>query len=197
MANWPVRSVATPVSLAILIGLAAGGCAATPRPADLTTRAMGRSAPATPVQGQKIGLDQVAHVGLFKSSITKKPPTASVSGACRLRPRFESQGKLDAAINEYQDALTVIENRRYGPFRPSDGPGPSADRQAHGSPGPVPQAETHYKKALKLSPKDPKIWNDAGYSYYLQGRLGRRRASALKTASRLAPDDQRIRSTSA
>ena len=30
------------------------------------------------------------------------------------------------------------------------------------------QAETHYQKALKLNPKDPKIWNDAGYSYYLQ-----------------------------
>ena len=54
------------------------------------------------------------------------------------------------------------------------------------------QAETHYKKALKLSPKDPKIWNDAGYSYYLQGRWADAER-ALKTAVRLAPDDERIR----
>ncbi len=54
------------------------------------------------------------------------------------------------------------------------------------------QAETHYKKALKISPKDPKIWNDAGYSYYLQGRwVDAERA--LKTAVRLSPDDDRIR----
>ena len=54
------------------------------------------------------------------------------------------------------------------------------------------QAETHYKKALKLSPKDPKIWNDAGYSYYLQGRWADAER-ALKTATRLSPDDERIR----
>ena len=54
------------------------------------------------------------------------------------------------------------------------------------------QAETHYQKALKLSPKDPKIWNDAGYSYYLQGRWADAER-ALNTAVRLAPEDERIR----
>jgi tetratricopeptide (TPR) repeat protein len=54
------------------------------------------------------------------------------------------------------------------------------------------QAETHYQKALKLSPKDPKIWNDAGYSYYLQGRWADAER-ALNTAIRLAPEDDRIR----
>jgi tetratricopeptide (TPR) repeat protein len=54
------------------------------------------------------------------------------------------------------------------------------------------QAEVHYKKALKLSPKDPKVWNDAGYSYYLQGRWAEAEG-ALKTAAKLAPEDERIR----
>ena len=33
---------------------------------------------------------------------------------------FESQGNFDAAVLEYQDALTVVETRRRGPFRPAD-----------------------------------------------------------------------------
>ena len=58
--------------------------------------------------------------------------------------------------------------------------------------GRFPQAEDHYKKAMKLGPKDPKIWNDAGYSYYLQGRWGEAER-ALRTALKLAPDDARVR----
>ena len=83
---------------------------------------------------------------------------------------FEAQGNLDAAIVEYQDALKVTENKRRGPFRPGDQA--LAHRRMGGAMdrlGRFAQAETHYKNALKLDPKDPKIWNDAGYSYYLQG----------------------------
>jgi tetratricopeptide (TPR) repeat protein len=54
------------------------------------------------------------------------------------------------------------------------------------------QAEVHYKKALKYSPKDPKVWNDSGYSYYLQGRWADAER-ALKTAAKLAPEDDRVR----
>ena len=106
---------------------------------------------------------------------------------------FETQGNLDAAIQEYQDALKVVENKRRGPFRPTDAAlahrrmGSAFDRS-----GRFAQAETHYQKALKLSPKDPKIWNDAGYSYYLQGRWADAER-ALNTAARLAPEDERIR----
>jgi Flp pilus assembly protein TadD len=106
---------------------------------------------------------------------------------------FETQGNLEAAIHEYQDALTVVENKRHGPFRASDEAlahrrmAAALDRL-----GRFAQAETHYKKALKQSPKDPKIWNDAGYSYYLQGRWADAER-ALKTAAKLAPEDERIR----
>jgi Flp pilus assembly protein TadD len=54
------------------------------------------------------------------------------------------------------------------------------------------QAEAHYKKALKLDPHNAKIWNDAGYSYYLQGRWADAEG-ALRTAARKAPDDMRIK----
>ena len=53
------------------------------------------------------------------------------------------------------------------------------------------QAEAHYRSALELSPNDPKVWNDAGYSYYLQGRQADAERS-LKTAAKLDPDNPRI-----
>src|SRR6516162_1123674 len=33
---------------------------------------------------------------------------------------FESQGNYDAALLEYQEALSVVEGKRRGPFRPAD-----------------------------------------------------------------------------
>ena len=53
------------------------------------------------------------------------------------------------------------------------------------------QAENEYSTALKLSPNDPKIWNDAGYSFYLQGRWTDAER-ALKTAAKLDPNNTRI-----
>jgi Flp pilus assembly protein TadD len=106
---------------------------------------------------------------------------------------FETQGNIDAAILEYQDALAVVQSKRRGTLHPADEAlahrriGGAMDRQ-----GRFAQAETHYKKALKVSPKDPKIWNDAGYSYYMQGRWADAER-ALKTAARLSPEDDRIR----
>ena len=162
-----VRSVAIGC-LAILIGLAAGGCAATPRPADPNAQT---AAPASPGQGQKTGLDMSRMSDTGNEYSAKPTDRQAFQVHIDFGRAFESQGKLDAAIQEYQDALTVIETRRHGPFRPSDEAlahrriGSAMDRL-----GRFAQAETHYKKALKQSPKDPKIWNDAGYSYYLQGR---------------------------
>jgi Flp pilus assembly protein TadD len=106
---------------------------------------------------------------------------------------FESQGNLDAAVIEYQEALNVAATRRRGSLGPADEAvahrrmGGALDRM-----GRFAQAETHYKKALALSPKDSKIWNDAGYSYYLQGRWADAER-ALQQAAVLAPEDNRIR----
>ena len=95
--------------------------------------------------------------------------------------------------SEYQDALTVVETKRRGPFQPADA-ALAHRRMAGASIGwdGSPRPKLHYKKALKLSPKDPKVWNDAGYSYYLQGRWADAER-ALETAVKLAPDDERIR----
>jgi Flp pilus assembly protein TadD len=106
---------------------------------------------------------------------------------------FESQGDFDNAALEYQQAITALETARRGRFQSADHA--LAHRRMAGALdrlGRFAQAEVHYKKALKFSPKDPKVWNDAGYSYYLQGRWSDAE-SALKTASRLAPQDERIR----
>ena len=54
------------------------------------------------------------------------------------------------------------------------------------------QAELHYKKALRLSPRDPRIWNDVGYSYYLQGRWADAERT-LKTGMKHAPEDIRLK----
>jgi Flp pilus assembly protein TadD len=106
---------------------------------------------------------------------------------------FETQGNVDAAILEYRDALNVVQSRRRGPFRPEDEAlahrrmGGALDRL-----GRFADAEAHYATAQKLSPKDAKIWNDAGYNFYLQGRWSESER-ALRMAAKLAPDDQRIR----
>jgi len=106
---------------------------------------------------------------------------------------FEAQGNFDAAILEYQAALAVVEAKKQGQLKPVDEA--LAHRRMGGALdqlGRFAQAEVHYKKALKLSPKDPRIWNDTGYSFYLQGRWAEAEG-ALKTAARFAPDDERIR----
>jgi Flp pilus assembly protein TadD len=106
---------------------------------------------------------------------------------------FENQGNLERALQEYQDALTTAETKRHGGFKAVDRA--LAHRRmaaVFDRLGRFPQAEEHYKKALKLSSKDPKIWNDSGYSYYLQGRWGEAER-ALRTALKLAPDDARVR----
>jgi tetratricopeptide (TPR) repeat protein len=106
---------------------------------------------------------------------------------------FESQGSFEAALAEYQDALAACENRGLGKSFSQE------EALAHRRMGNVldklgrfAQAEVHYKQALKLKPKDPKVWNDAGYSYYLQGRWADAER-ALKTAAKLDPQDSRIK----
>jgi len=106
---------------------------------------------------------------------------------------FESQGNYEAALAEYQQGLAACEHRGIGRTRSADEAlahrriGNALDRL-----GRFAQAEVHYKKALRLSPRDPKIWNDAGYSYYLQGRWTDAERT-LKTGSRLAPEDVKLK----
>jgi len=106
---------------------------------------------------------------------------------------FESQGNFEAALSEYQQALAACEHKGIGRTRSADEAlahrriGNALDRL-----GRFAQAEMHYKKALRLSPRDPKIWNDAGYSYYLQGRWADAERT-FKSGSRLAPEDVKLK----
>jgi Flp pilus assembly protein TadD len=106
---------------------------------------------------------------------------------------FETEGNYEAALLEYQEALTASEARGIGKARSKE-EALAHRRMANALDklGRFAQAEVHYKKACKLAPHDPKVWNDAGYSYYLQGRWADAERT-LKIAERLAPEDQRIK----
>jgi tetratricopeptide (TPR) repeat protein len=106
---------------------------------------------------------------------------------------FEGQGDFEAAVLEYQDALTILHNKRRGDLTQVDEA--LVHRRVGGALGRLGRfalAEVHYKKAMQLAPKDPRVWNDAGYSYYLQGRYAEAEIT-LKTGLSLAPDDERIK----
>lgn len=106
---------------------------------------------------------------------------------------FEAQGNLEGATQEYREAIKIAEQRRRRGLNHADAAlahrrlASALDRQ-----GRFGEAEPHYRKAQHLAAKDPRVWNDSGYSYYLQGRL-EEAETALRTASKLAPDDARIR----
>lgn len=109
----------------------------------------------------------------------------------------ESQGRFEAAAAEYQRAIDVAK-RHGGRFGDSKRPGSSQQALAHRRLGAAldrlgrfAEAEVHYRSALRLSPDDPNIWNDAGYSEYLQGHWDQAERK-LKTAAKLGPNDPRI-----
>lgn len=106
---------------------------------------------------------------------------------------FETQGQLDRALQEYQDALKIAAARGHGELKAADEA--LAHRRIAGTLdrlGQFRQSEPHYQRAMKLASKDAKVWNDAGYSYYLQGRWAEAERS-LRTALKLAPGDARVR----
>ena len=67
--------------------------------------------------------------------------------------------------------------------------GGSATHSTGWAVSPRPRCTT--RRRIRLSPRDPKIWNDAGYSYYLQGRWADAERT-FKSGSRLAPEDAKI-----
>ncbi len=53
------------------------------------------------------------------------------------------------------------------------------------------EAKTHYQMAQKLAPRDPNVWNDAGYSAFFQGHFDEAER-LLKKAAALDPANPRI-----
>jgi Flp pilus assembly protein TadD len=108
---------------------------------------------------------------------------------------LENQDSFELAMSEYQKALEACE--KHASFLAG---GKSNEKQAvaHRRMGAIldrlgrfEQSETHYRTALKIHPRDPKVWNDAGYSYYLQSRWADSER-ALKTAASLDPNNTRV-----
>ncbi len=109
---------------------------------------------------------------------------------------YEGQGNFDAAVGEYQKSLDAC--KREGRFQGGPKVSRSQEAESHRRMagaldrlGKFGQAEAHYRSALALSPGEAKVWNDAGYSYYLQHRLADAERS-LKTAEKLEPNNPRI-----
>jgi tetratricopeptide (TPR) repeat protein len=106
----------------------------------------------------------------------------------------ETQQDIEASLEQYQKALEAIASGAKG-MKPAAAQASRAlvhrrmaatlDRA-----GQFEQAEAQYKLALKEAPADPKIWNDMGYSYYLQGKWDQAQ-HALSRACEIDGQDKR------
>lgn len=109
---------------------------------------------------------------------------------------YESQSNFEAAVTEYQKAAdvaaikgTILAASKLGPAQQA-----LAQRRmaaALDRLGRFAQAGTHYQQAMKLAPHDSRVWNDVGYSYYLQNRFDDAERS-LKTADAMEPNNPRV-----
>jgi tetratricopeptide (TPR) repeat protein len=109
---------------------------------------------------------------------------------------YESEGNYEAAVNEYQKSIEAC--KRGGSFASGIKIPKAQEAESHRRMagaldrlGRFERAEAHYRTALELSPNDAKVWNDSGYSYYLQARHADAERN-LKTAEKLDPNNPRI-----
>ena len=194
-----MRSIAMKAGLAMLAAVESG-CILMPRRPD-TSAATAAPAPASAAVAPAVPQDlrssaSVEVVRTVGENMTfRREPTERQKFQVHLDfgKIFENQGSFDRALQEYQAALTAAEARGHGDLKPLD------QALAHRRMAAVfdrlgrfQQSEDHYKKALKLGPKEARTWNDEGYSYYLQGRWAESEKS-LRKALKLAPEDARIR----
>src|ERR1700733_5025184 len=139
------------------------GCVVTPRqPASSASS----SPPQVPENASGAeGASQIQPAGAANEFHAKATDRQSFQVHIDFGRVFESQGNFDAALQEYQQALTVVETKRRSSLGPADSA--LAHRRMGGAydrVGRFAQAEAHYEKALKLAPRDPRVWNDVGYS---------------------------------
>jgi Flp pilus assembly protein TadD len=179
----PVAGATTRFVLAVLVSIATIGCQ------TLKSRSDKDAAPSSVAQGAK---DPSAPKSDFHAEVSSEQ---EFNVHLELARVHESQGNNEAAVAEYQKAVdvgalkgSVIQGAKLGPAQQA-----LAQRRmaaALDRMGRFAQAETHYQKAIKLTPADAKVWNDAGYSYYLQNRWPDAER-ALKTADSIEPNNSR------
>jgi Flp pilus assembly protein TadD len=170
---------------AVPLGL---GCrTADPRPAPMPPAAPAKYTVADGIRGDPA----VSRTG-FEA---KAKPEQELGVHMDMGRGHEAQGQLEAAAVDYQKALDSLDK----PGRGHDAR-ELARRKATAHRklavvfdrlGQFAQSDVHFKAALKLAPDDPKVWNNAGYSLYIQGRWEEAERT-LRTAARLAPDDPTV-----
>lgn len=92
-------------------------------------------------------------------------------------------GKLDDARTDYEKLIADFGDR-YEPYR---GLALVADRQRRHR-----EAQSLYAEAIRRRPQDPELFNNLGYSFYLDGQLVKAESALLKAVS-WAPANQRFR----
>jgi Flp pilus assembly protein TadD len=123
--------------------------------------------------------------GVIRAAAPQAPAEPEAAAAAPLRPSpdqdvhfhidlgraFDAQGAHEKALAEYQEAV-----RRYRPETARQG-SPASRARLHrrlagalDHLGRFDEARAHYRQAQRLAPEDPDVWNDTGYSAYLQGR---------------------------
>jgi tetratricopeptide (TPR) repeat protein len=153
--------VAAPwLRLACALSMAATGCQS-PSPRKATNE-----------EGSKLKGSTVGEKTEFQGEVGA---SQEVNVHLDLARALESQGNFESAVAECQKAIDASE----GPSAHRGGPKVTAHQKALAHRrmagaldrlGRFAQAETHYRQAMKLKPNDVNIWNDVGYSYYLQSR---------------------------
>ena len=129
----------------------------------------------------------------FRSEVGPEQEYSVHMDLARLHDR---QGNAMTAITEYSKALAICDRpaKFFGNAKLSGVQKAQAHRRmanAMDRIGQFGQAETHYRLALECNPGDANVWNDAGYSYYLQSRWSDAER-CLKTAAQINPSDPRI-----
>jgi tetratricopeptide (TPR) repeat protein len=106
---------------------------------------------------------------------------------------LESQGRAEDALGEYRKAIDAY--REAGNSVRGDGATKARLHrklaQAFDHLGQPEEAKAHYQAAQKLAPRDPNVWNDAGYSAFFRGRFDEAER-LLKKAASLDPANPRI-----
>lgn len=135
-----------------------------------------------------------------ESKPSDSPPDLSLSQRVKvhidLGRAHETQNDWQAALEEYQKALELADAPGGGilDHRERTGLKSQAHRRmgaALDRAGRFDQAGHQFRTALELTPRDANVWNDFGYSHYLQGRYDEAE-TALRAGLKIAPKDPRL-----